>query len=62
MMAKAITKAMSKINNFLPYFPTGGVKSKYSELDLIGILQFALPDYYRAAFDLRGYIPMAHGR
>jgi hypothetical protein len=57
MMAKTITNAMSKINNFLPYFPDAGVESKYLESDLIGILQFALPDYYRAAFDLRNYIP-----
>jgi hypothetical protein len=57
MMAKAMTNAMSKINNFFPYFPTGGVESKYSESDLIGILQFALPDYCRAAFNFRDYIP-----
>jgi hypothetical protein len=57
MTAKTMTQAMSKINNFLPYFPEGGIKSKYSESELIGILQFAVPDYYRAAFDLRDYIP-----
>jgi hypothetical protein len=57
MTLKTMTHAMSKINNFLPYFPEGGVKSKYSESELTGILQFAVPDYYRAAFDLRDYIP-----
>jgi hypothetical protein len=51
MTAKTMTNAMSKIYNFLPYFPEGGVESKYSESDLIGILQFAVPDYFRAAFD-----------
>jgi hypothetical protein len=55
--AKTMTNAISKINNFLPYFPDAGIESKYSESDLIGILQFAVPDYYRAAFDLRNYIP-----
>jgi hypothetical protein len=57
MTAKTMTNAMSKINNFLPYFPKGGVESKYLESDLIGILQFAVPDFYRAVFDLRDYIP-----
>jgi hypothetical protein len=57
MTAKTMTNGMSKINNFLPYFPDAGVESKYSESDLIGILQFSVPDYYRAAFDLRNYIP-----
>jgi hypothetical protein len=57
MTAKTMTNAMSKINNFLPYFPDASIESKYSESDLIGILQFAVPDYYRAAFDLRNYIP-----
>jgi hypothetical protein len=62
MTAKTMTNAMSKINNFLPYFPDAGVESKYSELDLIGILQFAVSDYYRAAFDLRNYIPLTRVR
>jgi hypothetical protein len=57
MTAKTMTHAMSKINNFLLYFPEGGVKSKHFESELIGILQFAVPDYYRAAFNLRDYIP-----
>jgi hypothetical protein len=57
MTAKTMTNAMSKINNFLLYFPDAGVESKYSESDLIGILPFAVPDYYRAASDLRNYIP-----
>jgi hypothetical protein len=57
MTAKTMTHAMSKINNFLPYFPEAGMEDKYSETELIGILQFALPEYYRAAFDLRDYIP-----
>jgi hypothetical protein len=57
MTAKTMTNSMSKINNFLPYFLGGVVESKYPEAELINILQFALPDYYRAAFDLRDYIP-----
>jgi hypothetical protein len=57
MTAKTMTHAMSKIHNFLPYFPEGGVRSKYLESELIGILQFVVPDYNRAAFNLRDYIP-----
>jgi hypothetical protein len=57
MTAKTMTHAMSKINNFLLYFPEAGMDDKYSETELIGILQFALPEYYRVAWDLRDYIP-----
>jgi hypothetical protein len=57
-----LTNAMSKINNFLPYFPDGKVDSKYSESELIGILQFAVPDYYMAAFDQKDYIPTENSK
>jgi hypothetical protein len=57
MAAKTMTHAMSKINNFLSYFPEDRMEDKYTKRELIGILQFALPDYYRAVFDLRDYIP-----
>jgi hypothetical protein len=62
MTAKTMTHAMRKINNFLPYFPEAGMDDKYSETELIGILQFALPEYYRAAFDLRDYIPAENNK
>jgi hypothetical protein len=62
MTAKTMTHATSKINNFLPYFPEAGMDDKYSETELIGILQFALPEYYRAAFDLRDYIPAENNK
>jgi hypothetical protein len=57
MTAKTMTHAMSKINNFLPYFPEAGMEDKYTETELIGILQFALPEYYGTVFDLKDYIP-----
>jgi hypothetical protein len=57
MTATTMTHAMSMISNFLPYFPEAGMEDKYTKSELIGILQFAVPDYYRAALDLRDYIP-----
>jgi hypothetical protein len=57
MPAKTMTTAMSRINNFLPYFPEATMNSKYTEKELIGILEFAVPPHWRKAFDLRDYIP-----
>jgi hypothetical protein len=62
MTAKTMTNTMSKINNFLPYFPDAEPDSKYSESELIGILQYAVPDYYMAAFDQKDYIPTENSK
>jgi hypothetical protein len=57
MSAKTMTNAMSRINNYLPFFPKGTPASKYTEEELITILEFAVPDHWRKAFDLRDYVP-----
>jgi hypothetical protein len=62
MTAKTMTYAMSKINNFLPFFPQATMESKYMEQELIAILHFAVPEYYRSAFDLRDYNPMEENK
>jgi hypothetical protein len=62
MTAKTMTHAMSKTNNFLPYFPEAGMEDKYTETELIGILQYAVPEYYRTIFDLKDYIPTAESK
>ena len=35
--------ALLWINNSLPYFPEGNPKTKYSESELVGLLEWALP-------------------
>jgi hypothetical protein len=49
--------ALSKLNNYLPYFPTGTATSKFSEPELIGLLEWSLPNSWRKQMDLRGFIP-----
>ena len=52
--------AITKINNALPLFPNGSEASKFSEIELIGILEWSLPQAWRTKFDLDGYIPTEH--
>jgi hypothetical protein len=48
---------MSRINNYIPYFLNATVLSKYSEEEILSILEFAVPPHWRKAFDLRDYLP-----
>jgi hypothetical protein len=52
-MAAAITK----INNSLPLFPLGNQESKFSNQELVGLLEWSFPAHWRKKFDLDGYIP-----
>jgi hypothetical protein len=49
--------AISRINNCLPLFPLGTQDSKFSEQELVGLLEWSLPQAWRKKFDLDGYIP-----
>jgi type IV secretory pathway VirB10-like protein len=49
--------ALSKLNNYLPHFPTATIASKFSESELIGLLEWSLPHNWRKQMDLRGFIP-----
>jgi hypothetical protein len=57
MGAKQFAISMSRINNYIPFFPNATVLSKYSKEELINILEFAVPPHWRKAFDLRDYLP-----
>ena len=52
--------AITKINNALPLFPSGSEASKFSEIELIGILEWSLPQAWRTKFNLDGYVPTEH--
>jgi stalled ribosome alternative rescue factor ArfA len=56
MGAKQFVTSMSRINNYIPFFPNATVLSKYSEEELLNILEFAAR-HWRKAFDLRDYLP-----
>jgi Tfp pilus assembly protein PilE len=49
--------AITRINNALPLFPGGTDASKFSNAEVIGLLEWSLPPSWRSTFDLDGYIP-----
>jgi hypothetical protein len=62
MGAKQFVTLMSRINNYILFFPNATVLSKYSEEELINILKFALPPHWRKAFDSRDYLPTSDNK
>ena len=57
LSTKKTAAALSRINNYLPTFPLGTPTSKYTETELVGLLEFALPDKWRTLMDLKGFVP-----
>ena len=49
--------AINRLNNALPLFPGGSELSKFSESQVVELLEWSLPPTWRAKFDLDGYIP-----
>jgi hypothetical protein len=49
--------AITKINSSLPLFPLGNQESKFSDQELVGLLEWSLPAHWRKKFNLDGYIP-----
>jgi hypothetical protein len=62
MGAKQFVTWMSQINNYIPFFPNATVLSKYSEEELLNILEFAVPPHWRKAFDLRDCLPTSDNK
>ena len=54
--------ALSRINNCLPLFPLGVPASKFTENELVGLIEWALPQEWRRSFDLKGYVPSLFNR
>ena len=51
-----------QINGFLPSFPGGTAADKFTDTELLGILEYALPVHWHSKFDLDGYVPTEHNR
>ena len=49
--------AINRLNNALPLFPGGSDDSKFTENEVVELLEWSLPPTWRAKFDLDGYIP-----
>ena len=57
LSSKKTAAGISRLNNYLPSFPKATAASKYSESELVEILEVALPASWRKAMDLKGFIP-----
>jgi hypothetical protein len=54
------SSALSRMNNCLPFFPGGDEDSKFSQEELLEILECSLPFAWRQKFDYDGYVPTDH--
>jgi hypothetical protein len=62
LTTRQMAASINLLNNALPFFLTATDASKFSELELIGLLEWSLPATWRAKFDLDSYIPTLHSR
>ena len=54
--------AVVRMNNALPRFPHATEESKFSEYELIRLLEYSLPRKWQQKFDFDNYIPTEHDR
>jgi hypothetical protein len=54
--------AINRLNNALPLFPLRMDASKFSDTEIIGLLEWSLPPPWHTKLDLDGYIPTLHTR
>ena len=57
LSTRKTASAITRINNCLPLFPGGLPTSKFSEAEIVGLLEWSLPQSWRNKFDLKGYTP-----
>lgn len=62
MSFRALSSAVNRMNNALPYFPGATRESKLTEFDLIEVLEWAVPATWRAKFDWDNFVPTMHPR
>ena len=57
MTIRATVSALQKINMALPVFPDATDEDRFSDNEILNILEFMVPPAWRTAFDKKGYIP-----
>jgi hypothetical protein len=62
LTTRRVAASINRLNNALPFFLNATEASKFSEVDLIGLLEWSLPVTWRDKFDLDGYIPTLHSK
>jgi hypothetical protein len=56
LSAALTVSGLTRLNNYLPFFPGGSMASKFSESELVAILEFSIPTSWRKALDMRGLV------
>ena len=54
---RKMAAAVTKLNDHLPFFPDADETDKFSDRDIVEILEWTIPASWRAKFDLDSYIP-----
>ena len=62
LTTRQMAASINCLNNSFAFFPNVTEASKFSEVELIGLLEWSLPVTWRAKFDLGGYIPTLHSK
>ena len=62
LSTRKTASAITRLNNALPMFPGGSEESKFTPKNVVEILEWSLPEEWRAKFDLDGYIPSEHNK
>jgi hypothetical protein len=62
LSATMVLTALSLINNYLLSFLDGDANSKFTDVELAGLLDFSLPASWRKAIDLKGYVASQHDK
>jgi hypothetical protein len=54
--------AVGRLNNSLPLFPSATAADKFSDEEVVELLEWSIPQAWRTKFDLDGYIPTGHNK
>ena len=57
MSFRNMAAAVTRLNDHLPYFPNGNVLSKFSDVELLELLEWSIPQAWRTKFDSDRFIP-----
>ena len=60
LSTRRMVAAFTKMNEALGYFPGATAASKYSDADKLERMEWAVPQFFRDAFEKKGYVPSDH--
>ena len=60
LSTRRMVAAFTKMNEALVYFPGATTASKYSDADKLERMEWAVPQFFRDAFEKKGYVPSDH--